>query len=410
MAGPQDPQECLVIPTIKAGEQDLGTVNSCSGNLFHDSYVSMAPKVAKLSTIDTTGLPDSGSAFFVQDGTHMVTNAHVVLGTSEIHVNYQDKQYAAVVEKLDDINDLAEIKVIGLDADPSRSQKLGPVALMTNEHVMGVGVPGTSGQIKYLSPGALWGSNKYYNILNDPKIQDPEAAHIRQAYNSGDPVLQQLAQQVANSPRLVVNQGARPGNSGSPDDDAAGNLVGVITAVNGNNATVDVPFTKVQDLVNNPESVFDMHYSTVNRLVGPSLGAGLEDTAGVGAVVTGLLGKGRLVPLAYAGVRAVSLISEMKDLAKSSDANQSHDLKVSIGEDLAMVAGGVAATALWRSPGGRVAGLGLMGLSLASRFVNDSQEKHYVLTGITRKNGDTHAPWAPLQQTQYPNANGYTNP
>ena len=116
------------------------------------------------------------------------------------------------------------------------------------------------------------------------------------------------------------------------------------------------------------------------------------------------------MPLAYAGVRAVSLISEMKDLAKSSDANQSHDLKVSIGEDLAMVAGGVAATALWRSPGGRVAGLGLMGLSLASRFVNDSQEKHYVLTGITRKNGDTHAPWAPLQQTQYPNANGYTNP
>lgn len=63
MAGGQDSQDCLAIPTVLAGQDALGSVNSCSGSLFHDSFVSLAPKVAKLVTSTADGKPDSGTAF-----------------------------------------------------------------------------------------------------------------------------------------------------------------------------------------------------------------------------------------------------------------------------------------------------------------------------------------------------------
>jgi S1-C subfamily serine protease len=394
MAAGQDSQDCLDIPAVLAGQTPLGSVHSCSGSLFHDSYLALAPKVAKVETTTAAGAPDSGTAFFVQDGTHMVTSGHVVEHSPEVHVDYQGKKYAAVVEKLDDTNDLAELKVIGLDADPSRAQKVGPVALTANEKVVSVGVPGTDNQVKYINPGVLVRSMKLFNVLNDPSNNNAEAVRMKSVYDQGDAETKQIVNDVANSPRLIMNQGARWGQSGSPIVDQGGNLVGVVTALNGNNATVDVPFTKVQDLLNSPENKFNLNYSVQHKFVMPSLTAALTDTAGLGAEAAGLLGKGRLLPLAYAGVRAASLFGEVKDLTKTTDSGQKHDLEVNIAQDGAMVAGGVAATALWSSPVGRIAGLGVMGLSLASRFITDSQEKHYLLTSITRKNGDTHAPWS----------------
>jgi S1-C subfamily serine protease len=393
MAGGNDSKDCLDIPAVLAGQDGLSTVHSCAGSLFHDTYVNLAPKVAKVEVVTQDGKPDSGTGFFVQDGTHMVTNNHVVEHSSELHINYQGKQYAAVVEKVDDINDLAELKVIGLGADSSRSQKIGPVTLTPNERVLSVGVPGTSGEQKYLNPGVLLRSDRLYRILTDPTVNDAEAARIKAAYDSSDPTVKQMASDRANAPRFIVNQGGRPGESGSPLDDAAGNLVGVVTSVNGNNATIDVPYTKVQDLINSPESTYKINYSTKNEFVMPKLGPALVDTAGVGVEVAGLLGKGRILPVAYAGVRAAALFGEVKDLVGATNDTDKHGLEIKIAQDGAMVAGGALATALWSSPVGRYAGLGLMGLSLASRFVVDSQEKHYVLDSITRKSGDTHKPW-----------------
>ncbi|MBS1999746.1 MAG: trypsin-like peptidase domain-containing protein [Cyanobacteria bacterium SZAS LIN-2] len=388
-----NPQECLDIPAVIRAQDDLGTVHTCAGDLFYEAYKNLSPKVAKLSTVLPSGKDDAGTGFFVQDGTHMVTSAHVVLPAAEIHVNYQGKQYSAVVEKLDDVNDLAQLKVIGLGADPSRAQAVRDVTLRGQEPVLAVGIPGVHNQEQYVSPGNLVGSNKLFNILNDPNIQSPEVNKIRAAFNSGDPVLAQQAEQVANSPRLILSQGVRPGQSGSPITDLDGNLVGVVTAANANNASVDVPYTKVQDLLNRPESKFNFNYQIDTRFAMPSTQTLLADTVGLGATASGVLGRGRALPIAYAGMRAVSLVSEIKDLTNATDSQTKHDLEVNIGQDAAMVAGGVAATALWSNPYGRIAGVGLMGLSLASRFITDSQEKHYVLTGINRKNGDYHRPW-----------------
>jgi hypothetical protein len=393
MADAPDTKSCLDIPAVLAGKDDLATVNSCTGSLFHDSYVNMSPTVAKVEVVKQDGQPDSGTAFFVQDGTHMVTNNHVVEKSSELHINYNGKLYPAMVEKIDPANDLAELKVVGLDADPSRSQKIGTPTLTPNERVVAVGVPGVHGEDKFINPGVLLRSDRLYRILTDPTVQDPEGDRIKAAYNSGDPVLAQQAQDRADSPRFIVNQGGRPGESGSPEDDNTGTLVGVLTSANGNNATLVVPYTKVQDLISSPDTKYATNYKIENQFVMPKLGPALADTAGLGAEAAGLLGKGRFLPAAYAGVRAVSLLNEVKELTGAKDDNTKHDLEVNIAQDTAMVAGGALASAFWSSPVGRYTGLGLMGLSLASRFVTDSQEKHYLRQGVTSKTGDTHQPW-----------------
>jgi hypothetical protein len=361
--------------------------------LFHDAFTALAPKVAKIEVLKQDNTPDSGTAFFVEDGTHMVTNSHVVEHSSELNINYQGKLYPAVVEKIDDINDLAELKVIGLDADPSRSQKVGPVTLTPNERVFSVGVPGVPDQVKYLNPGLLDHSDRLYNILTAPHVVSEETARIQAAFNSGDPVMKQMAQDRANAPRFVMNQGVRSGESGSPIDDVEGNLVAVMTSANGNNASVDVPYTKVQELLANTDNKYNINYSIDHEFVMPALVPAASDTLGLGAEVAGVLGKGRLAPLAYAGVRAVSLFSEVKDLSSASTDVEKHELEYKIGQDATMIAGGALATALWSSPVGRYIGLGAMGLSLASRFISDSEKSHYRLDGVTRKNGDTHPLW-----------------
>jgi len=385
-------RNCLDVPAYVAGQDKETSLNICPGSALFDAYQNLLPKVAKIQTVEQSGITNAGTGFFVEDGTHMVTSGHVAMPAREMHIQYQGKQYEAVLEKLDDINDLAELKIIGLAADPSRAQKVGNVQLEKNEPVLALGIPGKNNEEPYLSPGTLTGSNKLYNILNTPVNPSPKVRDIDNAYFSGDPVLKQIAQDVANSPRLLAFQGVRPGQSGSPIVDGSGNLVGVVAAQLEHTGSADVPFTKVQDLINKPEGKFNFDYATVSNFHMPKTSALLADTLGLGATAAGVMGKGRLLPVGYAGVRALSLFSEIGELGHA-DQFTKHDLEVNIAQDATMVAGGLAATALWSNPTGRVVGIGLMGLSLASRFVTDSQEKHYQLNSISRKNGDRLPPW-----------------
>ncbi|MBU6453911.1 MAG: S1C family serine protease [Cyanobacteria bacterium REEB67] len=387
-------QDCKDIPSVVSGQNDLTTLHSCAGSFYHDVYKDLSDRVAKVVTTNK-GEPDAGTGFFVQDGTHMVTSAHVVTGSPEIRVHYKGQDYAAKLEKLDDKNDLAELHIIGLDADPSRAQKIkSNLNLVSGDPVVSVGVPGVHNETKYLSPGTLAKTSVLYNILTAPNTNnDADAKRIADAYNSGNPGLQKDAAAIANSPRLILFQGARPGQSGSPIVDADENLVGVVTAVNGNNTTVDVPYTKVQDLLNSPEQTFNFDYKEQKRMVAPSAVNGTFDAAGLAAATAGLVGKGRVAPLAYGAARAVSFASEASDYFHTSDSGKKSELGVKMAEDAGMVGGSVAATLMWKSTVGRIAGIGVMGFSLASRMITDSEQQHYVLHATTRKDGDSRPPW-----------------
>jgi hypothetical protein len=387
-------QDCKDIPAVVGGQNDLTSLHSCAGSFYHDVYNDLSDRVAKVVTTNK-GEPDAGTGFFVQDGTHLVTSAHVVTGSPEIRVHYKGQDYAAKLEKLDDKNDLAELHIIGLDADPSRAQKIkSNLHLVSGDPVVSVGVPGVHNETNYLSPGTLAKTSVLYNILTAPNTNNlDDAKRIADAYNSGNPGLSKDAEAIANSPRLILFQGGRPGQSGSPIVDADENLVGVLTAVNGNNTTVDVPYTKVQDLINSPERTFNFDYKEQKQMVMPTAGNATFDGAGFVTAAAALAGKARIAPLAYGAARAVSFASEASDYFHTSDSDKKSELGVKMVEDAGMVGGGVAATLMWKSSVGRIAGVGVMGLSLASRFITDSEEKHYVLNATTRKDGDSRPPW-----------------
>lgn len=273
MAGDQDSQNCLDIPTIKVGQYALETAHSCQGHVFHDAYQALSPKVFEILDVENRNgavyATGSATGFFIQDGIHALTNAHVVDHASTVLVLYDNHTYSAKVEKLDPINDLAELEIIGLAPDASRAQSLEPAPLATNERIFAVGEPGDS-RTKYLSPGILRGPTptRLYGIDNieqfysDPKAKSVslEVQRIWAAINSGDPVLASMARERANAPVLMVTQGTRAGNSGSPEADALGNFFGVVSRGDSNSTTVVIPAAVVRDFVNRPETTFNFNY------------------------------------------------------------------------------------------------------------------------------------------------------
>lgn len=137
----------------------------------------------------------SGSGFFISTSGHLVTNAHVVEGASQVVVSHKGIEFPASVVKQDNANDLAILKVEGafpaLPIGPSRLVKLGSA-------VATIGFPNS----------AIQGSS--------PKLSRGEVASM---YGIKDDVR-----------HFQVSSPIQPGSSGGPLFDMQGNVIGVIVA------------------------------------------------------------------------------------------------------------------------------------------------------------------------------------
>jgi S1-C subfamily serine protease len=137
----------------------------------------------------------SGSGFFISTSGHLVTNAHVVEGASQVVVSHKGIEFPASVVKQDNANDLAILKVEGafpaLPIGPSRLVKLGSA-------VATIGFPNS----------AIQGSS--------PKLSRGEVASM---YGIKDDVR-----------HFQVSAPIQPGSSGGPLFDMQGNVIGVIVA------------------------------------------------------------------------------------------------------------------------------------------------------------------------------------
>src|SRR5262249_13099205 len=85
----------------------------------------------------------SASGFFADEAGHVITNAHVVQGKTEVSVVTTDgDSYRARIEKLDDINDLAVLKLEGLKPNSFKHLQLGSSdALKVDQSVYALGHP-----------------------------------------------------------------------------------------------------------------------------------------------------------------------------------------------------------------------------------------------------------------------------
>src|SRR5262249_23510354 len=97
-----------------------------------------------------------GSGFFADNNGHVVTAAHVVLNSHEVSVQGIDGyKYRARIEKLDDIHDLAVLKV-DEKVDPKQAYvQFGPSAsIKENDAVYALGHPWGLPDL-YISPGQV---------------------------------------------------------------------------------------------------------------------------------------------------------------------------------------------------------------------------------------------------------------
>src|SRR5262249_16081309 len=149
---------------------------------------------------------------------------HVALAGQYLDVITADgSTHQARIEKVDEKDDLALLKVENLAPDPQRAIK--PSAsdqLHTDQELIVFGHPDGSREV-YASSGRLKERGQLKNLI--PGIYNyNDAQELLKYTRSSDPKVADEAQQYLDSERLHLIINIHHGNSGSPTFDASGNM------------------------------------------------------------------------------------------------------------------------------------------------------------------------------------------
>jgi putative serine protease PepD len=193
-------------------------------------YKQVSPSVVEIqveSQADSPfGLPQSGTGTgWMYDATHVVTNQHVIAGTNEVTVRFEDgREVQARVIGSDPSTDVAVLELnAGADA-PAALERGSTESLEVGDPVVAIGSPfGLEGS---LTTGVVSGLGR--------TIQAPDGFAI-------DDVVQ-------------TDAALNPGNSGGPLIDSDGRVVGMnaqIASESGSNAGIGyaIPIETVQSVV-----------------------------------------------------------------------------------------------------------------------------------------------------------------
>jgi hypothetical protein len=336
-----------------------------------------------------------GSGFFVEDGSRVVTNAHVVNGQHDlITVNSHDgNTYKARIEKLDDINDLAVLRLED-GAHNKASLKVGTSAgLATGADLYVVGHPEGRNDT-YISPGLfqrrypLNEIGKGMNIPDAPKSNEfsEMLKHAAGLYGAAS---QRDYDAYVSSERLDMFAHGRPGNSGSAVVDGKGEVIGVLA----NGGTVDqlkefswsVPSEKLQALLDPNNKKFDFQYEQVSAWHSMPIVTSVF-TGGISALTLGLPRVGGTV---IGGISLLTVPSEFEAFTQAKDSNARWYSGLNLASDAGFIAGAVLAYFPRARLASRLATLTGIGGMIGAEMV-----PHYeYLTDIKRTTGDTRPPF-----------------
>lgn len=228
----------------------------------------VAPTTVKIETGDkpfprTDSESKVGSGLFVNDGSEVLTNAHVGLSGAFVDVITNDgKRYHAQLIKLDEINDLAKFKVMGLPADPSRAAKVDLSALKPEEELVTYGHPGGAPDL-WASTGSYKGKASLESLVPDPKHY-PDLLALIALKNSADPLLAKMARDYLASERIIQRAHIEHGNSGGPSFDGSQHLRAVAANRISTTRSLFIPADKVKAAIEEPEQKFKFNYQALN--------------------------------------------------------------------------------------------------------------------------------------------------
>lgn len=204
-----------------------------------------------------------GSGLFVNDGSEVLTNAHVGLSGAFVDVITNDgSRYHAQLIKLDEINDLARFKVMGLPADPSRAARVDLTALKPEEELVTYGHPRGATEL-WASTGSYKGKASLETLVPNPKAY-PDLVALIALKNSADPIMAKMARDYLSAERIIQRAHIEHGNSGGPSFDASQHLRAVAANRISTTRSLFIPADKVKAAIEEPEQKFKFNYQTLN--------------------------------------------------------------------------------------------------------------------------------------------------
>ncbi len=386
MGGEKD--QCKIVPELLPGDV-VRDKQECGNSLALDVYSNLIGKTVKINGQRNSG-PTGGSGFFVEGGDEIVTAAHVVKNTSSLKVQMPTGEFLdARITKYDDINDLAVLKIEGLDKDQSRAMQLdGSKRDLTGEQVFSLGAPGVTNLEKVLSIGTVQGRTRMENILG--QFNADGYAGLQKAFDTNSLDLQRDATAYVLADRIVSNQTVLPGQSGSLSVDAQGRVVGVLTDSASGITSLATPADKVIELLNSPGK-FDFKYSKQSNVDLNPLGSlGVDALIGASALPY----VNRVAPALYGAKRLIDLPTDLSRFGNSSSGDYKREHGRLALEDVGFGAGGLALSigVLKGIPKVKYFGMAAYGLSLLSTTVGDFDKKYLKYEGMSRKDGDKRQP------------------
>lgn len=239
--------DCEPLPIIRLEQSPSEEADCTKDRTSRKMHEDSSPASVRIRQSGTFG-----SGFFVGDGSLVVTNAHVVQGkTGPLEVDTHDYQtFRARVEKLDDVNDLAVLRLED-DVHWPATLKLGSSESLKNgDPIYALGHP--FGYVPtYISPGTITAKGSLEKLfrLKLPEYRD---------WWHGIETIRNAA------PMVEAEVHLEPGNSGGPLINPQGEVVAVSQSVF-NKSAYNVPVEKVKDLLNSPDDEFAPKYGIAQR-------------------------------------------------------------------------------------------------------------------------------------------------
>lgn len=357
-------------------------------------YQDVAPGVVKVETNK-----GRGTGFFVDQDGRVVTDAHVVQDSQDVEVRLGNgERYHARIEKLDDINDLAVLRLEG-GKTPGGQNVLGlgtSDQLKPDQPIYALGNALGLDQV-YISPGYF--RDKETNRQFIQNLGDDETKDLKKALKRMTPLESKEALDVLNRPLIHGRVHIDHGNSGGPLVDAQGKVIGVSDLIEPEKKSLAyfTPVEKVRDLLNRKDPKFAFSYTHMGADWAEAYKRRWEKVPPLAALETGFAGFAGYtiaskLPRVTSGAMCYygfsHLYSDYDHWRGSHDSKDSWKYGLSAVSDLAITAGGVAG--LFAKT--RTFGLLGMGVGLAAHLGTDFIPNRLVLTDIRRTAKNDYRP------------------
>lgn len=249
----------LVIALVSLGRPDSSTAQAMS---VPDLVRRISPAVVTLRVYDASGeAAGLGSGFLIANG-RVITNAHVVEGSSRVEVVDAENRLMGVVAYAEVLSTSADLAVLPAVSNFSTTLRLADQEPAVGTRIFVFGSP--QGFRNTISDGLVSGYRDF-----------------------------------GRSRRMQITAPIAPGSSGGPVIDGDGQVVGISVSIweNGQNLNFAVPLAEVRAVVNSPAGRYPLAGSSLTSEVAPANTASAADnivTLTVGESARGELEAGDL--------------------------------------------------------------------------------------------------------------------